>query len=521
MILKGTLNFDSEISGIIKKYKKGISISEYSGKIVYFEKSINSILDFIPLVKGIVIKEGGVLSHVAIVCREFMVPSILGLDLDPYFDNEAMCKISGANFEFEQMNYLIPTSSFVGLFRKYNDYYLLYNDSLKITLNEKTFNLISLLSCKKISEVVVLFGEESLQIVENLIEDHIFCFSNCSKDFYKFSSDLSSPDILDLQITDVCNMNCKYCYSNIQNKGQTIPFDKLKKILSDAKEIGVSFVSITGGEPTLYPEFNQLVNYLKSNNFIIHCNINGSNLSPDIIDSLKQINDLGVSLDSLSKKYALLRGKNLMTTVYKNIKELIKSKIKFKVVVVVSKVNINELDSLIKELFELGVRDIKLNYCLPIGRGKTNKLDVYVPYSKYIEKYLFLKDKYSSINILNDTNMFYFRYDETKKIFMQDISCSAYVKRISLRSDGKIVGCLFLDDSFVVGDVFKDSFKDIVAHIPQNFKIKSKLNYKNSYCNDCEYFDQCGMGCLTFIKDNGIFDPRCPKVELYDSKKKI
>ncbi len=69
-----------------------------------------------------------------------------------------------------------------------------------------------------------------------------------------------------LETNTSCNLRCRYCYA--QSGGDSIKvadFDVLKRVISEAKELGIkSVVVIGGGEPTLYPKFRELIAYIDS-----------------------------------------------------------------------------------------------------------------------------------------------------------------------------------------------------------------------------------------------------------------
>lgn len=63
-----------------------------------------------------------------------------------------------------------------------------------------------------------------------------------------------------------CNLRCRYCYAQSGDFEQKfIDFSLLKNVILDAKELGAqSVVVIGGGEPTLYPRFQELITYIDS-----------------------------------------------------------------------------------------------------------------------------------------------------------------------------------------------------------------------------------------------------------------
>jgi radical SAM protein with 4Fe4S-binding SPASM domain len=63
-----------------------------------------------------------------------------------------------------------------------------------------------------------------------------------------------------------CNLRCRYCYAQSgENLVKIADLKILKRIISEAKELGItSVVVIGGGEPTLYPNFRELIAYIDS-----------------------------------------------------------------------------------------------------------------------------------------------------------------------------------------------------------------------------------------------------------------
>ena len=74
-----------------------------------------------------------------------------------------------------------------------------------------------------------------------------------------------------MEITDVCKNNCTFCYSlsftpkKISNeKIKHSNFEKIKKGILGFKEYGIEQVYLSGGEPTLHPNFTEILEYAKS-----------------------------------------------------------------------------------------------------------------------------------------------------------------------------------------------------------------------------------------------------------------
>ena len=89
----------------------------------------------------------------------------------------------------------------------------------------------------------------------------------------------------DLYITNVCNLHCKNCIV-LDYKGRvTIPHLSLAEIKEIIEKIPVQLeqIQLVGGEPTLHPQLEEIVLYLKQSNKAQKLSIvtNGTNYTPE------------------------------------------------------------------------------------------------------------------------------------------------------------------------------------------------------------------------------------------------
>lgn len=78
----------------------------------------------------------------------------------------------------------------------------------------------------------------------------------------------TSPELVDLKITDYCTFGCKYCYQGSTTLGVHATLESIKLILDDLAEGKVLEVAIGGGEPTQHPQFREIVAYARSKGII-------------------------------------------------------------------------------------------------------------------------------------------------------------------------------------------------------------------------------------------------------------
>jgi len=109
-------------------------------------------------------------------------------------------------------------------------------------------------------------------------------------------------DIL-LTIMGKCNLNCKYC--NLTYPKTHLPLSKIKEILKGKKDW---YVILSGGEPTLHPEFDEIIEWLESEGYEGQVISNGSNVS-----KLLKLNKFRINLSLSTINIANMNEKDLVT----------------------------------------------------------------------------------------------------------------------------------------------------------------------------------------------------------------
>lgn len=69
----------------------------------------------------------------------------------------------------------------------------------------------------------------------------------------------SAPELVDIKITDFCPFGCKFCYQGSTMQGQHADSYALSKFANSLAELKVFEVAIGGGEPTLHPDFIEIL----------------------------------------------------------------------------------------------------------------------------------------------------------------------------------------------------------------------------------------------------------------------
>lgn len=168
----------------------------------------------------------------------------------------------------------------------------------------------------------------------------------------------------ELILTDACNFTCEYCRPLRSDCKGTLPIARAKEIVLEWTKAGLKNIRFSGGEPTLYKQLVELVQFTKANNVErIAISTNGS-ASLELYKRLIEagVNDFSISLDACcaSEGDKIAGGiPGVWEKVVENIKEI--SKLAYTTVgVVLTKDNLASVIDIVKFSHELGVSDIRV-----------------------------------------------------------------------------------------------------------------------------------------------------------------
>ena len=114
------------------------------------------------------------------------------------------------------------------------------------------------------------------------------------------------PISINLDLTSACNFSCPHCVdSTIINTRSYIPLEDIKKTVSRLQSNGLlSVILLGGGEPTLHPDVEEIVGYLKSKRLQVGIVTNGSRLEriTEALPLLQEKDWVRISIDAAKER---------------------------------------------------------------------------------------------------------------------------------------------------------------------------------------------------------------------------
>lgn len=113
---------------------------------------------------------------------------------------------------------------------------------------------------------------------------------------------LSTDHPVQAQIIPVrqCNLSCTYC-SEYDDFSDPVPLDEMCRRVDKLAELGTTLIVISGGEPLLHPELDDIIRRIRAHGMIAGLITNGYLLVPERIQRLNEarLDHLQISIDNV------------------------------------------------------------------------------------------------------------------------------------------------------------------------------------------------------------------------------
>lgn len=98
-----------------------------------------------------------------------------------------------------------------------------------------------------------------------------------------------------------CNLDCGYC-NEYDDVSKPVPLEEMKRRLDYLAEMGTSIITISGGEPLMHPELEEVIRHIRKRGMIAGMITNGFLLSVKRIQSLNEagLEHLQISIDNVA-----------------------------------------------------------------------------------------------------------------------------------------------------------------------------------------------------------------------------
>lgn len=176
-------------------------------------------------------------------------------------------------------------------------------------------------------------------------------------------------------ITDRCQLNCDHCLRDPDQKAVDLPVDLFRRILAQGRAtFGTDHAALTGGEPTLHPEFEALIDALVDEGYTWHM-ISNAERFDRVIESLQKrperlaaLTRVSISLDGADREtHDSIRGPGSWDTVMRAVTLCTAIELPFYLQIAINARNVHQIDAFGLLAAQLGASKVSYGLTFPTG----------------------------------------------------------------------------------------------------------------------------------------------------------
>lgn len=330
----------------------------------------------------------------------------------------------------------------------------------------------------------------------------------------QFQLGLAAPICLTWELTYACNLSCVHCLSSSGRRDpDELSTAECKAVIDELQRMQVFYVNIGGGEPTMRPDFWELVEYATEHQVGVKFSTNGVKITPARAQWLASADyvDVQISLDGATEEVNdRVRGPGSYATAMTALRNLADAGLSnFKISVVVTRENVAQLDDFaaIAETYGAQLRITRLR---PSGRGADTWADLHPTAEQQHRLYEWLVAR--GEQVLTGDSFFHLNALGSAPLPGLNL-CGAGRVVCLIDPVGDVYACPFaIHDNFLAGNVRSPGGFGTVWRDSELF-AELRAPQTAGACTSCSAFDSCRGGCMAAKFFTGLPldgpDPEC------------
>ena len=336
----------------------------------------------------------------------------------------------------------------------------------------------------------------------------------------QFELGLDAPICLTWELTYACNLACVHCLSSSGRRDpDELSTAEAKALIDEFERMKIFYVNIGGGEPTVRPDFWELLDYAVEHHVGVKFSTNGFRITPERAVRLAATDyvDVQISLDGATAEVNdPVRGEGTYDAAMRALANLRAAGMKdFKISVVCTRHNIGQLDDF-KAIADRFGAQLRLTRLRPSGRGADVWEELHPTQDQQYELYQWLMA--NGEHVLTGDSFFHLSaYGEA----LPGLNLCGAGRVVCLVDPvGDVYACPFaIHDRFKAGNVRSATgdgstdFDTVWKHSELFTELRSPQT--GGACTRCSAYDSCRGGCMAAKFFTGLPldgpDPECVK----------
>jgi SynChlorMet cassette radical SAM/SPASM protein ScmF len=318
-----------------------------------------------------------------------------------------------------------------------------------------------------------------------------------------------------------CNLACRHCWivPKFQPDGNGGPYVKLEyveKAIREGKSLGLRSVKLTGGEPTLHPQFRQLVDLVNDAGLDLIIETNGTLVDRELavfLKSRQHVEFISVSLDGATAKThdALRSVPGSFQRAVAGIENLVGVGFRPQVICTLHKGNVSEAIGVIALAEKLGCGSVKFNNVQQIGRGDNFNVIEGLLVPEILDLHHFIENDIVpqfNIQVFFDIPVAFYSIGR----LMASLGRCTVQNILGLLATGELALCGIgtTIPELVYGKIDIDILRDVWCTSPGLIRLREQVPFKlRGICGRCIHRNFCQGECVAnnYHRENGLDSP--------------
>jgi mycofactocin radical SAM maturase len=328
-----------------------------------------------------------------------------------------------------------------------------------------------------------------------------------------FQYGLNSPICLTWELTYACNLACVHCLSSSGRRDpRELTTAECRSVVDELQKMQVFYVNIGGGEPTVRPDFWELLDYSIDHNVGVKFSTNGIKLDARRAEQLARTDyvDVQISLDGATADVNdHVRGPGSYDTAMRALENLAAAGFaQPKISVVMTRQNVDQLDEF-KAIADKFGAQLRITRLRPSGRGADVWDELHPTAAQQRQLYDWLVARGDGV-LTGDSFFHLSAYGQS----LPGLNlCGAGRVVCLIDPVGDVYACPFaIHDNFLAGNVRSPGGFETVWRESELFS-ELRQPQTGGACRSCGHYDACQGGCMAAKFFTGLPldgpDPEC------------
>ena len=326
---------------------------------------------------------------------------------------------------------------------------------------------------------------------------------------------LGLPIAGSFELTARCNFNCPMCYVHMTQEqvdaaGKELTAQQWLEIAKTAKDRGMIFALLTGGEPLVRKDFFEIYNGMREMGILISINSNGSMLQGNILEKFLEAPPVWFNISlygGCNETYENMCGQPAYTKVKENIRALRQAGVDVILNLSITPYNYQDLAQIYADAVELDVNVRASSYMYPSIRvngeqyGCGNRLspEDAAKYGVVWDQLRFTGEEFA-VRAQNMKNLIGDEEPECPVESQEGVRCRAGTSSFWMTWDGRMLPCGMMPGptAYPLEVGFEAAWETIKAET-------AKIRLPNQ-CTSCAKRDVCPVCAAVCVTETGAFD---------------